>query len=156
MGFQRGNKHAEHPNAVATRIKSGQHISSETEFKKGEQKSLAWLEKQRARTGDRNPAWKGGLEFRKPSEKKHESSRYMGWMFSVKNRDRWKCRIENAGCHGKLEAHHILNWVDYPELRYEVNNGITLCHAHHPRKWAEEEKLIPFFNALVLKSSEQL
>ena len=50
---------------------------------------------------------------------------------------------------GKLEAHHILSWSKFPELRYEVNNGITLCHFHHPRKRNDEMTLSPFFQSLV-------
>jgi len=38
---------------------------------------------------------------------------------------------------------------DYPELRYEVNNGITLCHFHHPRKINDEMKLSPYFQELI-------
>lgn len=71
------------------------------------------------------------------------------WTKNVKNRDNWSCRIADNNCGGRLEAHHILRWVDYPELRYEVNNGITLCHAHHPRKRAEEKRLVPTFMELV-------
>lgn len=48
-----------------------------------------------------------------------------------------------------IEAHHILGWEEYPKLRYEVNNGITLCRAHHPRKRAEEKKLVPYFMGLI-------
>lgn len=83
------------------------------------------------------------------NEKKHLDGRYREWMFGVKNRDNWACRIADINCEGRLEAHHILNWKDYPELRYEINNGITLCHAHHPRKRKDEAKLSPYFQQLV-------
>ena len=76
------------------------------------------------------------------------------WSLSVKRRDDWKCRILNSDCEGKVVAHHILGWIDFPELRYEINNGITLCHAHHPRRRAEEKRLIPFFTELVPVSKE--
>lgn len=56
---------------------------------------------------------------------------------------------EKINCKGRLEAHHILSWKDYPELRYDINNGITLCHAHHPRKRDEEAELSPYFQSLV-------
>ena len=52
-------------------------------------------------------------------------------------------------CKGKIEAHHILSFTKYPELRYQVNNGITLCQAHHPRKRAEEARLAPVFQGLI-------
>lgn len=105
-------------------------------------KKLPWL------TGDKNPNWKGGKEFWKISDKKHLSSKYMDWMKSVKNRDGWKCKIGNNDCGGRLEAHHILPWRDYPELRYDINNGISLCHYHHPKKY-QEHLFVDEFRELV-------
>lgn len=130
----------------------GLSANPETQFKKG---IASWNKgKGYLVTGVNNPAWKGGLQFRKENEKKHLSSKYREWMFAVKNRDSWKCRTQDETCVEMLEAHHILNWIDFPEARYDVNNGITLCHAHHPRKWAEEKRLIPVFQGLVSVSSE--
>ncbi len=80
------------------------------------------------------------------------SSIYKNWRRLICNIDNWKCKINNKDCNGRLEVHHILGWVDYPELRYNINNGITLCHAHHPRKRAEEKRLSPYFMELVLVS----
>ena len=48
-----------------------------------------------------------------------------------------------------METHHILSWKDYPELHYQINNGITLCHAHHPRGKENEAKLSPYLQSLV-------
>lgn len=95
--------------------------------------------------------WRKNIDLLTKSEKKHLDTQYRQWMFSVKNRDKWKCRIADINCDGRLEAHHILNWKEYPELRYEINNGITLCHAHHPRGRDNEAKLSPFFQNLVAK-----
>ena len=71
------------------------------------------------------------------------------WAKQVKNRDLWVCRIADNNCDGKLVAHHILPWRDFPELRYVVNNGITLCHFHHPRKRNDEMKLSPYFQEII-------
>lgn len=71
------------------------------------------------------------------------------WSNVVRNRDKWTCRIADNNCDGKVVAHHILPWRDFPELRYEVNNGITLCHLHHPRKRNDEVRLSPYFQELV-------
>jgi len=72
------------------------------------------------------------------------------WSRSVKNRDGWKCKIANGDCSGQVVAHHILSWRDYQELRYEVNNGITLCQFHHPRKRNDEIRLSPYFQGLII------
>lgn len=83
-------------------------------------------------------------------EEYRNSSASREWGKQVKNRDKWTCRIADNNCDGRLEAHHILPWSNFPELRYEVNNGITLCHFHHPRKRNDEVKLSPYFQELVL------
>lgn len=74
---------------------------------------------------------------------------YIEWLTQVRARDGRKCRIANDSCGGMLEVHHILSWAEYPELRYEVNNGITLCHAHHPKGRAKEKAMAPYFQGLV-------
>jgi hypothetical protein len=77
------------------------------------------------------------------------SSAYGDWRRKVCIRDNWKCKINNQDCKDRLEVHHILGFTEYPELRYDINNGITLCQAHHPRKRAEEKRLSPYFMELV-------
>jgi len=165
IGFQKGNKNYEDPRVKATQFKKGNSVSPQTQFQKGKEvwnkgkkgrlkHTEEWKQQRsKAMSGENHPMWKGGLAFRKPNEKKHLSSKYMGWVGSVKSRDGWKCKIANSDCNGRLEAHHILNWTDYPELRYEINNGITLCQAHHPKKWAKEKELISTFQELVSPSN---
>jgi len=58
-------------------------------------------------------------------------------------------QVDNKDCGGRIEVHHILRWSDYPNLRYDVNNGITLCKLHHPRKKVEEIRMIPTFRELI-------
>lgn len=74
---------------------------------------------------------------------------YVAWRKSVRDRDGWKCRMSNSDCLGKVVAHHILPWAKFPELRYEINNGITLCRFHHPRKRDDEMKLSPYFQSIL-------
>lgn len=80
---------------------------------------------------------------------KRNDTAYKEWRKKVWLRDNFKCKIDNPDCAGRLEAHHILGWTAYPELRYEVNNGITLCHFHHPLKKTEEVKLSSYFQNLI-------
>ena len=99
-------------------------------------------------TGENHQRWiKDRTQVKRQAER--NSPLYKQWSRAVKNRDGWKCRMANNNCQGKVIAHHILAWRDYPELRYVINNGITLCHAHHPRRRAEEKRLEPIFQALV-------
>lgn len=101
-------------------------------------------------SGENNPVYKKDRTQLKHSFKdERRSSIYNTWRRDVCNRDNWKCKISNQNCNGRLEVHHILGFTQYPELRYEINNGITLCHAHHPRKRAEEQQLAPIFQELV-------
>jgi hypothetical protein len=74
------------------------------------------------------------------------------WRCRVWNRDGFRCRIRNNDCNGRLEAHHILSWKLYPELRYDLNNGITLCHYHHPRTRASEDSLREQFQDMISQS----
>lgn len=74
---------------------------------------------------------------------------YKHWRRKVQERDKFKCKMLNTDCSGRIEVHHILGFTQYPELRYEVNNGITLCHFHHPRKRNDEIKLSPYFKELI-------
>lgn len=78
--------------------------------------------------GKNNPNWKGG----KRSERKIAMGRieYILWRSSVFMRDDYVCQICNERG-GKLEADHIKPWALYPELRYAIDNGRTLCKDCH-------------------------
>ena len=98
--------------------------------------------------GENSPHWiKDRSKLKK--ENKQGDSAYREWRKSVWLRDVFQCKIVNQDCKGRVEAHHILAWRDYPELRYNVNNGITLCQFHHPHKRVEEQRFIPILQRLV-------
>lgn len=88
---------------------------------------------------------------------RRNDSLYVRWRKDVKTRDGYKCQMTHTGeCSGRIEVHHIRSWKDYPLLRYEITNGITLCHAHHPRKRAEEKRLETVFTDIVSVSRIKL
>lgn len=99
--------------------------------------------------GERNGKWIADRTKIKVGDRCLNDPLQKGWRKAVKDSDGWKCRIADENCNGRLEAHHILPWSKFPELRYSINNGITLCHAHHPRKRDDVAKLSPYFQSLV-------
>lgn len=61
----------------------------------------------------------------------YQDPQYKVWRKMVYDRDHHKCRWPNCTMKRKLNAHHIKKWSDYPTLRFNINNGITLCKYHH-------------------------
>ena len=60
------------------------------------------------------------------------SMEYKNWRQDVFKRDKFTCQsCKEIG--GKLEAHHKLNFSDYPELIVDLDNGITLCKKCHKK-----------------------
>lgn len=51
------------------------------------------------------------------------------WKKSVLERDKHKCA--KCGSTEDLNVHHILSFAKYPEARYDIDNGITLCYDCH-------------------------
>jgi 5-methylcytosine-specific restriction endonuclease McrA len=62
----------------------------------------------------------------------YKKKRYSNWRGKVFRRDRYKCQYPGCGkIGGYLQAHHIKMKYKYPELIYNVGNGITLCYGCH-------------------------
>jgi len=56
---------------------------------------------------------------------------YKKWRNKIYARDNHTCQWPGCSSKKKLNAHHIRRWADCPGLRFEVDNGITLCKDHH-------------------------
>lgn len=69
--------------------------------------------------------------------KKRNSYDYRQWRKTVIDRDK-TCKI--CGSNRRLEAHHIKPFSMYPELRYDPDNGITLCCSCHRKLHGLEKK----------------
>lgn len=107
-------------------------------------------------SGENNPTYikdRTLLKRFNDDAKDRRSSAYFAWRKEVWLRDNFTCKIANPDCKGRIEAHHILGWASHPELRFNINNGITLCRFHHPRKREEEKRLIPTFEEIVASMS---
>lgn len=51
------------------------------------------------------------------------------WIKDILERDGYKC--QQCGKDTGLVAHHIVEWKESIELRFDINNGITLCRSCH-------------------------
>ena len=80
---------------------------------------------------------------------------YKKWRLSVYKRDNFTCQWPNCKCKKKLNAHHIKRWADCPGLRYDVNNGITLCKDHHKMINGQETYYEAVFRKIVANNNDK-
>lgn len=86
----------------------------------------------------------------KTLERNTGSAKYKTWRNKVLNRDGHRCQWPGCGKGTELEVHHIHRYADNIALRYNVYNGITLCHAHHKGIQGRENFFAKTFVAQVL------
>lgn len=90
-----------------------------------------------ARRGENHHNWKGGI-----TPQNHlwrTSPEYEKWRKEVLARDNYTCQdcgdrsYKGRGQRVVLHIHHIFNFADFPEHRYEIWNGTTLCRKCHAK-----------------------
>lgn len=80
------------------------------------------------RKGKYSHRWKGGNS--RGYKTGYYSKEYKQWRLAVFERDSYKCQVCGL-VGGYITAHHIKSFAHFPELRFEINNGITLCEECH-------------------------
>lgn len=80
------------------------------------------------RRGPLSPGWKGGVA--KSNRTCRSATPARRWRRAVTARDNHQCRRCGTTV-GRMHAHHVLAWRDYPALRFDLSNGITLCIRCH-------------------------
>lgn len=115
--IMRHSKQAKNKMAVSAR---GKVYSAETNLKKGSKK-------------ERNINWKGGIT--PVNELIRKSTMYKMWRKAVFERDNYTCQEcgEKESVSGKLNADHIKPFAYFPELRFSIENGRTLCKSCHEK-----------------------
>ena len=56
------------------------------------------------------------------------------WREAVFKRDNYTCQCCGDNKGGNLQAHHIKNFLTHKHLRFDIDNGITLCQSCHDPK----------------------
>lgn len=80
-----------------------------------------------ANSGSKSSFWRGGVT--KENVLIRSSAKYKQWRLSVFERDNFTC--VTCGANGYIEADHIKPFAYFPELRFDINNGRTLCKPCH-------------------------
>ncbi len=119
----------------------GSHHSKESKekiskSKKGRKQSISErnMRYKISRKGAESNLWCGGKS--KTYKYRHTTGfAFKKWREAVFKRDNWTCqqcsKRSESGSQVYLEAHHIKTWIEYPDLRYTVSNGQTLCRKCH-------------------------
>lgn len=68
--------------------------------------------------------------YREDARRRNRGGGHKKWVNAVISRDQTKCQHCGA-METELHAHHINSYQDHPELRVDVDNGITLCCSCH-------------------------
>ena len=79
--------------------------------------------------GENHWHWQGGI-----TEVKSRDNLYPGykeWRTSVYRRDNYTCQTCGENKSGSLQAHHIKDRANHPDLIVDIDNGITLCKKCH-------------------------
>ena len=136
-----GKTHTKESRKKISDAGKGKIVSKETRKKlsiSGKGKHFYWKGKKmkeehrrkmsKAHKGEKCHLWKGGIT---PKNRKIRMGiEFRLWREAVFARDNWTCQKYGIKG-GKLHPHHIQNFAQYPELRFAIDNGITLSEKAH-------------------------
>lgn len=149
-------------NKGGTSWSKGKHLSKEHREKIGKANKETYknldlrMAMSKRMKGLKSPFWKGGLTKKNYNERVAimNSMEYKLWREAVFKRDNWTCIWCNTRSgNGKtviLNADHIKSFRNFPELRFTIDNGRTLCLDCHkttdtwgrPKEYAEQIHLL--------------
>jgi hypothetical protein len=92
-------------------------------------KKISQLTRERTDRGKDHYNFKHGKAIRSFNDRR--KIEYQDWRKAVFERDHYTCVDCGDNKGGNLRAHHLKSFADNPDLRFDVDNGITLCHKCH-------------------------
>lgn len=92
--------------------------------------------------GEDHPNWK------EETRRKQRRGKHGSWSRAVISRDNATCQM--CGATEQLQAHHICSYADYPDKRWDVSNGLTVCFSCHLKihsaaneNWVNSGEVLP-------------
>src|SRR3990167_7887434 len=136
-GFKKGNTIWK--GRKQTEEAKGKKLTNEHKEKLKKNNSHYWLGKEltlehkrklsEAQKGEKGSNWQGGKTAIHLKIK--NSLEYKLWRKAVFERDNYTCIFCGDNKGGNLEADHIKPFALFPELRFAIDNGRTLCRECH-------------------------
>lgn len=80
-------------------------------------------------SGEQNGNWKGGLTPERQLAR--SNGLYSNWRKEVYEKDWYTCQCCGRSKNIEKQAHHIYSFSEYDDLRYDIDNGITMCKECH-------------------------
>lgn len=80
-----------------------------------------------SKMGDKNPAYKPDLD--RDSDTKRSIAGTTKWKRDIREKYNHKC--DKCGSSEKLNTHHLYNWSEHPDKRFDIENGVLLCEKCH-------------------------
>jgi hypothetical protein len=140
---QKGENNNNFVNGLACRSricsKCGEKIST------GSKKGLCRTCYTKTLSEGHGPNYKNGRYIREFYNKEE----YSKWRQQIYKRDKYTCQECGYSERGKLDAHHIHSKGEYPELAYEIDNGITLCKICHQKTYGKELLFSEKYNQMI-------
>jgi len=78
---------------------------------------------------------------------------YKEWRKKVLSRDGHKCQMPRCKHKKYLQVHHIRKWSSAASLRFELDNGITLCARCHKEVNTNEALYESLFHQIVSRKN---
>lgn len=130
MSFLIGREKSEETRKKLSEARKGKPRPGNPEnWKHSEETKKILSEKSSQKKGENASNWKGGVT---PINFLIRSSReYKLWRKSVFERDNYTCIWCGDNKGGNLNADHIKPFAHFPELRFAIDNGRTLCVPCH-------------------------
>lgn len=101
--------------------------------------------------------WSKVVRIYKNNQSERRSKLYLEWHDKVLKRDNYTCQVcgdhnyKGRGGAIKFHVHHKETWSTNPELRFDVNNGVTMCIPCHLKTddygWRQFNKIRQHANA---------